>query len=332
MALSDVKITSDLIDRPTLAMRYTALGLAESVEYTRVVICENLTVAALGVARDAVVVALQAIQALYPVGAGDANIPLARARSYSLRDSPSGDICIWGVGFVYEAAAWENTIWHVQSSSQGEVVDTDVQYDPNSPGALIPISVDNYTQEWKQLTDDTPTDANGNVVECQPVEYGSVAVSKSVKTVTYTRQEYSESAAVAFDKMSLAYDQHLNSVTFNGLTSGPVVQNLGWAPGTVLCQSIVCEYDPFENRNLLTIVLAYKPEGWQPWIRYVDPTTGNVPANIWRAGTDSKGSYSANGTVRTTAFDTADHNQLLLSLGGSPSQPFGGGGALPTGS
>ena len=80
MAVSDVKITSDLIDGPSLVMRYTAGGYPESITLDRVVECSNLTVAAQGIGSDAVATALLAVLARYPLLTPDANVPLALVR------------------------------------------------------------------------------------------------------------------------------------------------------------------------------------------------------------------------------------------------------------
>lgn len=337
-------VASDLIDGPTLVLRYTATGLIEHIEYTRVICTENLDVASGNSGKDAAVVGLQAVQTKYPVGAGDANIPLAICRGYAIRDCPSDSSAVWGASFMYDAPAWSTQVWHVESDSYGEAQETPFQYDDS--GNPIPISVGNYRQQWTN-PNEVPPLAPDNVTPFetpQEPDFGTVIVPKSVKVWEYTRQIISEADAVAFDKGSLDYDQRLNSVTFTGLngTNG-INQGLNCSSGTVLCQRIKVTFDPYENLNLATVVLAYKPEGWQPYVAYRLPPEqgGFVPANTWAAnppGTDGNGAgvtvdwtatphqYPANGVVRTTAYRKADLNQLLNLLTGTNQSPF------PTGS
>ena len=225
---------------------------------------------------------------------------------------------------------------HVQSNSYGEVQETDVMYNPSYTGSaaattdnggLIPIAVDNYIRGWKQTKDDIPVDSSGNQEQPQHPDYAQVSCSKSLRTWTYT-MSMSEAAAVALDKASLAFNQAVNSVTFQGLTTGPAAQNLSCPPGTVKVDSITTDIDPFESRAVVQVVCIYREAGWNPWVAYRDFLLlgGAVPANTWRAGTDSNGSYDANGVIQATVYNQMDINALISMMTGQAPSPF------PTGS
>jgi hypothetical protein len=330
MPLTTANFTSNTIRRSTFSMRYNALGVVESISYIRSGLIRGLNSAGV-LPGQAVIAALQLMQTIYPVGSEDANVPLAVARGYSTEEAEDDDSILGLIEFAYIQVPWDTTVWHIESDASGEAQETSVQYAED--GSFIPIRVANYNEYWKDTTDAIPSP-----VVLKEADFGSVVVPKSLKRWSFTRQIYSEAAAVAFDTASLAYNQCLNSVTFTGLMPGSgIVQGLSCPPGTVLCRSVNVSYDPFENRNLATVVLEYRPEGHQPYCAYRSPITGNIPSNTWRStppGTDGNGagitfpgtagasSYPANGVIRTTALLSADLNALLLLLTGTAPNPF----------
>ena len=337
--ITQCKITSNLIDGASLIMRYNPLGVPEHIEYDRVVLVERINLAVdqsdpLAMAADAVAVGLLAVQARYPVAQPDANFPLTLARSYAIGQSISDSAIAYRVGFLYDAIPWDATVWHSEISAQAESVEVDQQFNNSSGsvtggGALIPIKVDNYYRHLSKPEDARPpfsTDPDTGLTTMdkpEPFEFGPVTADRAVVTLRYTKQIYDATLAATFGKNAINYVGKLNSVVFHGTTTGPAPQNLSCPAKCVKCVAIDVSYDPLESRYLASLTLTWRDRSWQPISKYVDPITGNVPANVWLK--DPGGAFEANGAVETTAFDIADLNALLSSLGGSPASPFGGG-------
>ncbi len=209
---------------------------------------------------------------------------------------------------------------------------TDVEYNLSN-GALQPIATAPFILGWLNPTDAKPLMPNSQTPEQpQKIQYPAVEVGKFYKTWIYTRTIYSVSAAQAFDNGSEQYVGRSNSVPFKGITAGSAAQNLNKPPGTVLCQKAGLTVSPYQGRRTAVLVLSYKPEGHDKFIEYYNHLAGGRADNLWRASAPGvTPAFDANGIRQSSAIQRVDLNALLALLVPGAQLPFGGGGALPTG-
>ena len=345
MALTIANIDLDTVQDAGISKQYTVQGLLSYAQIDRSVMVRGLTAAGVtpSLATGSV---LALLQATVPIGTPHPTDPQCSARFYSVRPTNSDDALQGIVSYVFNTPGGDQTQWTVESDSYVEVVSTDAQYDPTdaTQTRLVPIPISNYLLNWQTYQTSsgaynpppigqTSTDANGNPVSVpvQPATtvYASVTVPKFQKQWTYSRDLYSLPAAQAFDNGSVQYVGRVNSVTFTGLTSGPAAQNLSCAPGTVFCTEADLTVSVTSGRCSCRCVLAYKPEGWQPYVEYENPQLGGRPPNLWRAGMIGGQAFQANGIVRTSAIPAADLNGLLSLVSAGPALPFGGDPLAP---
>ncbi len=314
MALSDVIITINTIDNTSLSMSYTFQNIPEHIEFVRGATTGNLSAGAEGVAADAVVIGLLALQAKYPVGSPDVNIPLATLRGYTSRDAPDDQTVNWGLVYKYESPAWNSTVATLESSSHPQVYDTDQSFNQSS-GKFETTQIGNYQPNWLDINAPQPSP----VVYESPPQTGFAPRSAAARVWRYTLTIYDLAAANALDKTSLAYDQCLNSTPFKGLTTGSAAQNLNCDVGTCMMLGFYLKVDPYEATALATLEVGYRPETWAEWPAHKN-LQGAVSGNVWRAS--ASGNRPANGIVQAYMQSFADLNAFLSQLTGKSPSPF----------
>jgi hypothetical protein len=249
------------------------------------------------------------IKSLIPIGTPHFNDVLCTARYYSVQPAQSDTIVPAIVSYVYNQIPVDATIWTIESNGYAEILDTDVEYDDS--GNAIPIQVSNYV-----LAKKTPTDFFGvsPLGIPEPPAFGIVPAFKPRKRWIYTKQIYSKIDAKTFDSATVNYVGCLNSTTYTGTSLGAVSQGLSCAPGTVLCLDAGVSFTPYSGTYIARAELVYKPEGWDPWVRWASSYLPN-PDNIWRGTPDIPSvSYVANGTKRVRPNLRADLNALMALI------------------
>ena len=334
MGLTAANIAQDTVRDTGSSEQRTLQGLLTYKEINRGCIVTGLTAAGVSpLLASAAVIAL--MQQMNPVGTAHPSDSQCTARNYSAQQINSDDAMAGIVQYVFNTPGADNSDWLYESDTYGSVEETDAQF--NASGGIVTIPISNYILGLQNPGDPTPqVPQDGSEIgqlltkdeSPQRTEYASVTRPFTKKTYRYTRPLYSISAAQAFDNATIDFVDHLNSVTYTGLTSGPAAQNLSLPPGTVWCSraSITIGY---QGKRTCVVEMVYDPRGHQPYATYISAQTNARPGNCWRAAQD--GSYPANGVVRTSAFPVTDLGQLLNSIGSGVQLPFGGGGTLPTG-
>jgi hypothetical protein len=259
--------------------------------------------------------------------------PLLTVRGVAAKGLDSSNAVQVIVSYLYSQISVDSTIWTIESSTYVEFLDTDQEYASASSTngsfpALIPIKIDNYIMGWGTFQQSGGTAWNpppqvpstsgigpSTFQEIpQPPYYGTISAPKVRRKWDYTKTIYSASDAMAFDAACDNYVNHINSAPFLGNTVGGTAQNMNKAAGTVYCYDAGISFNLASGQYIGRCTMIWRPEGWNPWIRYINPHTGVPPSNIWRPQPQSDapgGIAPANGTKQAIEILQTDLNGIL---------------------
>ena len=314
-------LTIDLVRDSGITKQYDTQGRLTYAQIDRSFQVTGLT--ATGVAPNlAQSIVENYVKTVVPIGTPHPNDAYCTARYYVVKSLDSDDAAGGVISYVFTQFGGTNTEWTIQSTSDTEVEETNAQYDPaypNDPSHLIPITIANYIPTWQNPTDPPPFSipaGGANPIPDQPLPatYPNAQVGRKQKLVVYSKTITDPMAAQTFDTQSSNFVGAVNTAIFTGITQGSAAQNYGWAPGTVMCMNAGLIVKPYDGTRVCSVEVLWKPQGHQPYVSYVSPISGQVPGNVWRAGTENGTTFKANGVVRTTCIGAADLNQLLTLI------------------
>jgi hypothetical protein len=316
MALSPSNITyTNVVDGAGAQTTFSATQNLTYIKNDRVVVIQGMVAAC--TTNDPLAECKNLVMSVYPPGSASSRDPEAIACTYTMTAAVSTDCTVWTVSYIFNGVGGDPTVFTIQTSNFAETVETDMEYLDDGT-TMVQITVNNYWQGWNK-GGTKPT----NPIQKKGVAYPHARVYKPRKRLLMTKTIYDPTVIGLFDSVGDQYIAHVNSAAFRGKPAG-----------TWLCLDVDLDQQPYKGSALGTLEFVYRPEGWQPFVRWTDQF-GRVPHDVW---TDyatifqSDAANQSNGVRLANCLLKADFNSLVSVLNPPTlTNPYGIGGPTASG-